>query len=403
MDTAANQPPFRALGFRADVTGDWAGTDNDNNGFRSTYTDHNAAHSGPTKPTRLKLRPRGRWVFTLVLVVCLAVAAHMIWEAVFCYAAAGVVEGRVVHVPGVATGVVQKIHVQPGHQVKQGDVLVTLESLTLRHRRQRLEDELATARAQLKAEHTELEWRQGVHHDRHREVSANYHAAAARVASEQARLETLEAQLQSIQLAHERDAATDHELRLKQIAVAGQQDNLEELRAQAAEVKRRVDQSIGFLDLGGATILPQSSRIDLLEHEIVRLDEQLAACVIRSPLTGTVLSVQCQSGEYHRVGEPMVSIVDDESLEVVLYMPQDRSAQLLAGQSIAVAGLPQEPKLRCRVARVGSHYVEAPPSIRTRYRYQQRLLPVYLKPGESESEARLFLGQTVLLPRMFFR
>jgi len=402
MGDTTNHQLDQPLGYRADVI---LRTNpiGYNNGFCPTSAIVQQPQTQPGLPTRLKLRSRGRWVFTAALIVCIAFAVHMMWHALFRFEAAGVVAGKTVHIANVVDGLIKTLHVEPGQRVKPNQVLASLDNLALRQKRQRLNDEIAIAQAELKSKTTELLWHDAQHHNRYQESVADYHTAAARLASEQARLESLEIESQSIQRLHANHAATDHELRLIAVAISGQRKSLEQVNALVEQSKQRVALSTGMIEQGQTTLLPHTARIQRLMNERSRIDEQLASCIIRSPINGIVLSIQCQPGEFHRAGTPMMSILDTHSLYVILYLSQTRSAGLSLNEPFHVVSTTEHAQIKCRVARIGDQHLTAPPSIRRFYRLDERLLPVYLECDPLEDTQRqLRLGQTVRLPRRWF-
>jgi hypothetical protein len=94
-----------------------------------------------------------------------------------------------------------------------------------------------------------------------------------------------------------------------------------------------------------------------------------------------------------------VSLLEEGSLQVVLYMPQDSSTILGPGQEVKLTLDPYPEPLMCRVHRLGDQFEPAPEQIKRHYFEGQRMLPVYLEPGsEATRWMALRIGGVVRLP-----
>jgi hypothetical protein len=119
---------------------------------------------------------------------------------------------------------------------------------------------------------------------------------------------------------------------------------------------------------------------------------------VRAPANGLVVKVRHFTGEQCKPGEPIVSLLEEGSLEVVLYLPQDSSTVLAPDAEVKLILDPYPEPLTCRVQRLGEEFEPAPEHLKRHYREGQRLLPVHLRPGdESARWMALRLGGVVKL------
>jgi hypothetical protein len=141
-------------------------------------------------------------------------------------------------------------------------------------------------------------------------------------------------------------------------------------------------------------------RIEQTQASIERLRERLHEGTVRAPISGRVLKVHRHGGEFVEPARPLVELLAEDSLEITLLVPQDRSATYNIGQQIEVEMQPLAHRLHCQVTRVGDAFCDPPAQLEARYRHGQALLPVHLKPLNAMDPARpLRLGGEVRQPR----
>src|SRR5207244_8122856 len=98
--------------------------------------------------------------------------------------------------------------------------------------------------------------------------------------------------------------------------------------------KKRMEQSQELLyrpdhvadnlaEQGQDQLRPSVVKIEALQAEMTRHQEELARCQVVAPTNGLVLQLHRFAGEYCKAGEPIVSLLEEGSLEVVLYLPQE--------------------------------------------------------------------------------
>lgn len=113
---------------------------------------------------------------------------------------------------------------------------------------------------------------------------------------------------------------------------------------------------------------------------MTRLRERIGQGQVRAPVSGRVTKRFCLTGEAVKESEAVVEILEDNSIEVVLYVPQGLTDEFSPGCEIDISLEPYDHAMRCTVRRLGDRFEPAPDSISRFYQSQQYLLPVYLTP-----------------------
>jgi multidrug resistance efflux pump len=346
-----------------------------------------------TQPRRKKLL-----VGAIVVIGCLVVA-HRVWHAFFRYRAVGTVIGQVTEVSAPEDGVIQAFHVKEGDKVDRGQVILTLDYPLLQARIAQVADEIRIAQADVKSETSRLKWQYVTSENGGNKVIADYDEKMGELLSEQARLEDLALTLQRTVALHRRKAVTDQQLDQARLAERGQREKVKMFQEAVAKLKQRAESVKNTSDDGRAQLESKQSRVEALLAEIARLRERMAGGQIRAPVAGVVVKRLHSAGEQVSRHEELLSILDTDSLEIVLYLPH-RSSQFLApGQQIDVEIEPYSRPVALRVIRLGDQLTAAPEQLQTFYRYHEKLLPVYLKPVDASNQPlALRVGAIVRLP-----
>ena len=97
---------------------------------------------------------------------------------------------------------------------------------------------------------------------------------------------------------------------------------------------------------------------------------------------------------------PVVELLDEQSLEITLLVPQGHTIDYRSGQRIDVELPPHQERLPCKITRIGDEFLAPPPQIETRFRHGERLLPVILRPvAAPNDDVPLRMGSEVRQPR----
>ena len=366
-----------------------------------------------TGPTPLPKRPKGRWFFGLLLTAIVAFAGYQVWNTFFRYQAFGTVDGRVLQVSPTFDGVVQYVHVREGEQVRQGQTLFTIDSVELRQRHDQLSHELQIASATLESEAAKLRWQSSVTFNQSQRAVAEYYEAAGKLVREQATLEGVSADLERTRSLLQDKAVSYREFEQMEINLRGQKQTVEKLKESLVESKKRSDQTSvlvnkadnskegeGISEAGSVQLKPHVAKIQAALAELTWLRTRLEQAQVPAPVNGVVVKLQRFAGEYCKAADILLSILEEGSLQTVLYMPQQASTTVKVGDEMDLVVEPYPETVRCKVIRLGDSYQTAPNNIDRQYAAKEKLLPIYLQPSSEASRwMALRVGEVVKLPR----
>lgn len=364
----------------------------------------------PARPTPLPKRPKGRWFVGLLLLAFSAFACHQVWQTYFRYQAYGTITGRTLHVAAPWDGLVRYLHVRPGDKVRQGQLLVTIDNFQLRQRIAQVADDLVVAQANLEADAAKLKWQAAYNLDNTRGAVAGYYESQGALLQEQAKLDDLHANLQRDRSLVQRQAIAREAFDQTYFQHQGQQRKVAHLRQALGELKTRAEQADVLLtqgsDLGqglsanGADQLkPSLARIQGLLAERKRFQDALAQGELRAPANGTVIKSLRFAGESCRSSDPVLLLLEENSLQVVLYLPQEVHVRFAVGDTLQLEVEPHSEPLTCILERFGEEFEAAPEQIKRHYREGQKLLPAYLKPDDTTAAwMSLRVNEVVKLP-----
>jgi multidrug resistance efflux pump len=376
-------------------------------GFQpQAFTAPKAARAAP-----LPKRPKGRWFVGLLLAGTLGFAGHHVWSSYFRYRAYGTVTCKTVEVSPPWDAVVSFVHRRQGDRVRQGDLLMTVQNLELSHRSAQIADELKVEQAKLEAEAARIKWEAAYSLDQNRGALATYYEVFGTLLLEEAKLEDHANALARVAKPEARGTVSKETVDKLRLAKQGQESRIAMLKESLAELKRRADEaeillrngkelSVALLDHSREQLKPIVARMAALHAERTRVHERLAQGEIRAPVNGTVLKHLHQVGESCKASAPLVSLLDESSLQVVLFLDQKDTAAFKPGASLELQFDPYDQPLHCTLVRLGDEFEPAPEQIKRHYREGQELLPAYLEPdGDDERWMALRRNGVVKLSR----
>lgn len=334
----------------------------------------------PSQPTRLAKPPKGRLLIGVVLVSIVAFGIYRFWDTFSRYQAYGTVTGRTIQVHPPWDGIVTQVFVQEGEHVRQSQLLARIDNYDLQRRRAQLSDELKVAHANLLAERSRMRWQTGLNAQRFQEASADYYDVWGKLLVEQSRLSQLRLEYDRQAKLKAAGAGSDQEFESASLAFQAHKEKTTKLSEQLLELKKRVDLGRGLLEDGNPQLEPHLAKIQALQAEFERSRVLLDQGDIRAPTDGVVVRRIRFPGEFSKADQPVLSILEDNSLEVVLYLPQKSSNKFSQNDEVGVQVKPFPETVLCTVTRTGDQFVPAPAHIERYYRANEKLLPVYLKP-----------------------
>jgi multidrug resistance efflux pump len=371
----------------------------------------NSQRAAPVvRPAPLPKRPKGRWFVGVILVAICGFTTHQIWSAYFRYRAYGTITGRMIELSPPWEGVVRSIYVHEGDKVRQGQLLVSVHNMELSQRYDQLGDELKIAQAHLEAEVAKLKWQVAFNIDQGQGSLATYYETSGKLLQEQAKLDELTSTLRRVLILETQKAISKQEVEQIQFHKLGQEQKVGKLAESLFELKKRAELARALLERGTGPgkgqsedgyeqLKPNLARIEALHADRVRLQQRLAQSQVCAPANGLVVRIHHFAGENCKASEPLLSILEEGSLQVVLYLPQEASTSLAVGEEFNVLVEPHAELLNCVVARLGERYEPAPENIKRHFRADQKLLPIYLQPKDEPARwMALRVGGVAKLP-----
>lgn len=362
------------------------------------------------RPTPLPKRPKGRWFVGVILFGMLAFAIHQVWTAYFRFEAYGTVVGKTVQLSPPWEGSLHLLHVREGEVVRQGQVLLTLDCHELRQKLAQLGDDLRVAQATLDAEAAKLKWHSAFNMDQGHGVRTLYHESVGSLAQEQAKLDDLNTRLRRAETLYVQRALAREELDQLGHTKRGQQEKVAKLKEGLDELKRRADQTdalikkdtslgSGLAESGAEQLRPFLAKIQALQAEQTRLTQRLELGQLKAPTNGVVVKISRLAGERCHPNEPVLTLLEEGSLHVVLYLPQKATASIIPDAELKLHLEPYPELLVGKVVRLGDEFVHAPEHIKRCYAEGQKLLPCYVQPKEEMARwMALRVGGVVKLP-----
>ena len=334
------------------------------------------ARSAPPLPKRNK----GQFFIGTIFISCLAVAGYFVWSSFFLYQSYGVINGRVITVSAPWDGVIANWQIKEGEVVKQGQVLAEINNLQLRHRVEELVDEMKLTQAQLEAESAKLKFEEQNRRTVGVEANARYLQASGQLQSDSAALSDLRKQLERARKLRKSKNLSQQKFDAIYYEFIGQQSKVEKQQLAVKALKRNVETS-GKQDLDQQQqIRPMLARIETIQSEIKRLKEKIGQGSLLAPVSGRVTRRLQLTGENVGLNEAVVEILEDNSTEAILYVPQERLDEMAVGQIVSVELPPYDRNMQCEVLRMGDEMKSPPPQLERYYPSNSVMLPVYLEP-----------------------
>ncbi len=354
----------------------------------------------PVKPAAPPKQPRGRLFVVSLVVAVLAFGGHKAYEALLRYSAYGVVAGRSIEVPATVDGLVKFVHVEEGETVRQGQLLLTLHSPDLLRRVERLDDDLRVAQAKLQAAMSRLKWELSEREQKVEESVGEFYEKWGQARLEQARLLDLQQTLKRTEELFARKAAAAQDVQKARLDEQGQREKLEQIQSSLKAWKKRAEAARDGNVSRRDELLPMLAEIESLESEQCRLRADQDRQEIRSPVNGIVARRHRFTGEGAAYLQPLFTIVEEDSLHVELFVPQDKISNFQIGDRIEVQLAPFWDRVPCRVARFGDEQLSPPAQIERYYPTRSLQVPIHLEPDSDFLRHRLIqVGAVVKLPQ----
>lgn len=349
-------------------------------------------------------RPRGRFLIAVLMLVACGSGLFTVWDNLLRYKAYGVVTGKIVNVSAPIDGVLKYVHVREGDHVRQDSRLATVFDLTYEQQLSRIEDEINVAEADLHAQLAKVRWESHVQETEITRSLADFYEGAGAVHEQEGTLAVIRNELKRTSQLIASNAAKENDFVNQSIQESANEDKLVAVEQALKVLKERAENAADAPRLGAEQIKPLVAKVDLLLNETKRIREWMAQGDLRAPVSGIILSRNRPAGECIRSHETLFSVMEDSSLEIELFLPQEMTAKYNVGDTIELRIEPFEKLVPCEVVSIGSEHRQPPANIEVFYRKSVKLLPVKVKPAaEFASDRRMSVGAVAKLPHFRFR
>jgi multidrug resistance efflux pump len=350
----------------------------------------------------LAKRPKGRWFISSCLALLFVSLGYSLWNELWHYQAHGVVDARIVQLAAPAAARVASVHVREGHEVRMGDLLVTLDRPELLQQIDRTRDELRVALATVASE-TIRGTREGdAQVARQRGLLADYFRFRTQLIEAETSWQEHSDELARQRGLVARGAAAAADIDRLSTQMSGLQETIDQLR-EAVDGLQPDQSPAGQPPAVDPMVGPQLAHVDELRRELGRLREELSLCELRASCDGLVVRQYRYAGETVAAAEPIVELAEKGSEHIALYVPQRLATKLQIGSEVNLNIVALRSQLPCRVWRFDPALQPAPAGLARYYNQNERLVVVRLVPDlRSDADAvwqGVWLGSHVRWPR----
>ncbi len=207
-----------------------------------------------------------------------------------------------------ASGRLLTFTAEEGQSLPRGALVGTIDSVQLRLKREQLQASIRAVVAKSPA------------------IGAQLAVYERQMASTRQQLTTLDREKRRVENLLKSDAATPKQL--------------DDLNAQIEAANRQMEVIGEQRSASNASLSTQKGGLLAealpLQKQIAQIDDQLAKCFIRNPVTGTVLLTYAKAGEVTAFGKPLYKIADLDTLILRAYVAGDQLGNVKIGQAVTV-------------------------------------------------------------------
>ena len=363
---------------------------------------HAAAGSQASAPVAAKAprtRPRGRFLIAGLMFAACSAGIATVWDSLLRYQAYGVVTGKIVEISAPISGVLQYVHVREGDEVRQESRLATVFDLENEQKLDRITDELRIAEANLHAEIARVQWQAQVQDTEMSKSMADFYEGAGQVFETNGDLGVIRNELERTKVLIASKAAREADLQSQVIQEKAQQEKLASVQEALKVLKERAEAAANIPRLGAEQIAPLVAKVDMLLNETHRIREWATQGELRAPVNGKVLHRHHPAGECVQSHQPLFSVIEESSLEIEMFLPQEMTDAYEVGDTIHLKIEPFTELVPCKVTAIGSKHRRPPGNIEVFYRKDIKLLPIRVQPpAHLAIDRRLSVGAVAKLP-----
>jgi HlyD family secretion protein len=251
----------------------------------------------------------------------------------------GTVDSNQVIVSPQIEGRIQKLLVEEGTQVKQGDLIAVLDPAELEAQERAAAATIDSLKSKVAETQSTLEATQGM-------TSSSVQNAQARLASARAQLLQAEATLERtqsdsrrmIELANE-GVASDQDRVQAQTSLAAQKAVVQSLQQQVSAAQADIDTAVANTHTAHAaerTVESTQAQVANAEDMLKQAEVRLGYTKIYAPVSGTVSVRAAREGEVLNAGQPIVTIVELSDTWVRAAIPETEADHIGLGDTLRV-------------------------------------------------------------------
>jgi HlyD family secretion protein len=251
----------------------------------------------------------------------------------------GIVDANQVIVSSKIMGRIEKLYVDEGSKVKQGDLVAEIDSADLEAQRD-------SALAVITAYGSQVTAMRATHTQTVGETNSGVANAEARVAAAQAALAQAKADLTRIQSDSQRtiqlaDAGVasqqekvraEEQLKAQQAAVVSAQKNVEAANADVSTANARIYQQ----SAAASNVAVNEAQLNSARAQLAEAETKLGYAKVYAPVTGTVSVRAARQGEVVNPGAPIVTIIDFSDTWVRASAPETDARFISVGDKLKV-------------------------------------------------------------------
>ena len=287
---------------------------------------------------------------------------------------------------------------RPGEAVTQGQALALISDPELDASIERLYDRMRTTQAELDARAARVALTARLQRDEDLEIASEYYELQGQLLAEQIALEELRVRRQRREQLVSKQVVTEEEFETLRFREQSYELRIEKLKEAAGALESRLEEKPSE-SLDEAQLKPLLAKLEELQGEIGRLREKKAQGILRAPFSGKVVSVSGHVGELCSEDRSLVELLEDQSLEIVVYVAQEQLDEFGVGRHVNAVLENSGEELACEVVSIGYRYEDPPVSGQSSAGLMQQLLPVYLQlPSDLPEGVTLRVGGTVQIP-----
>tara|TARA_R110002020_G_scaffold113518_5_gene261065 strand:+ start:12763 stop:13836 length:1074 start_codon:yes stop_codon:yes gene_type:complete len=260
------------------------------------------------------------WSIRIVVVAALAAAGYLVWQSMGSNglppglaSSNGRIEAVSIDISSKVAGRIETVLVDEGDQVSAGQLLVQMDTATLRAQHREAQAELKRARIAIDTA-TQLV----------KQRTSEKTAAEAVVAQREAERNAASKRLDRTKRLTERGTTSIQELDDDQAAFEG-------ARAALAAAKAQVAASEAAISQAKSQIVAAEAAVEAIDAQIERIDTEIADSALRSPRVGRVQYRVAQPGEVVSAGATVLNMVDLTDVYMNFFLPTADAGRLHVG------------------------------------------------------------------------